>query len=171
MKGVVLVGILLMVLSFVLLCGMVVIPSLTPSLDSLPLVRDALNALLCEPEEHIVGEQSVTSSQPGRTNFTMYVSCVDSAGRERSVQDPYMLYMVASFIVPFLLGLFMTMFGAARGAASKVSAPGGSGSPSLFGGASNPMTVRLRDLKTAYDSGLITAAEYDAKRRDILDQG
>src|SRR5215207_7431655 len=161
MKGVVLVGILLMVLSFVFLCGGVVIPSLTPSLDSLPPVRDVLDALLCEPDEHIVGQQSVTSSQPGRTNFTMYVSSVDSAGRERSVQDPYMFYMVASFIVPFLLGLFMTMFGASRAATRQSAGVSISGVPALItpSPSGGGMTERLRDLKTAYDSGLITAAE------------
>ena len=108
----ILVGILLMVVAFVALFGIIVIPVLPPTQDNAT-VNNYLTPLLCQPGEHLIREQYVTHDSDG-TGYSMTPYCVNSERQREDVTGRWVLIGGGGFIVPFLLGLLITIVSAAR---------------------------------------------------------
>jgi hypothetical protein len=108
----VLLGILLMVIGFAALFGIIVIPVLPPTEDNAT-VNNYLTPLLCQPGEKLIREQYQTYDSDG-TGYSMTPYCVNSERQREDVTGRWVLFGAGGFIVPFLLGLLLTIVSAAR---------------------------------------------------------
>ncbi|MBZ0285366.1 MAG: SHOCT domain-containing protein [Anaerolineae bacterium] len=178
-------GCLLMIVSFVVLCGLVVLPVI-PFLEDTKAFDDLLQPLFCQKGETVVREQYQTTDRDG-TSYSMDVYCVSEEGR-RDVTAQWFLVGIVGFTAPFLIGLFAFIFGVNRGV-RRVTVGGdtdilGGGrtvdlssfmSPSQAAtsssGSSKSLSDKLKQIQEARDAGLITVDEYDRLRREILDEG
>ena len=108
----VLIGILLMVVGFGVLFGVIVIPVL-PQTEDNATVTNYLTPILCNPGEKLIREQYVTHDSDG-TGYSMTPYCVNSERQKEDVTGRWVLIGAGGFIVPFLLGLLLTIVSAAR---------------------------------------------------------
>lgn len=81
------------------------------SVEDVPLIQDTLVGLYCES-----GETSITHASrlsfSGTQNSTSVWFCDDGEGNEREITAQVGLTAAGVFVVPFLIGLFMIMYGA-----------------------------------------------------------
>lgn len=185
-----LLGVLLMIASFPIMFSYMIIQETDPATFG-QLMED----IFCGDGERY---NLMTSSgyRPGLTYVDM--TCDRADGTSRDVTMLFFLLMGVSFIVPFFLGLMLTMRGMSvtRGSVVTLGGVGGAmptirignqvidveaikreaqrggsfESTSFNVGAEerNSLTGRLKELQDAFDAGLLTQIEYDAKRRQIL---
>jgi hypothetical protein len=174
-------GCLLIVIAVVGLCGLVVIPVLPPFAEN-ETIDGLLTPLVCQSGETILRDQYSGPSRDGGTSYSMDVYCIDKEGERRDETERWVLLSMAIFTAPFLLGLFMIIGGASRGAA-KMATSVMSNTSTPFAGMSTTSYVmptqqpqggslseRLKQLDDARNQGLITADEYDQMRKKILDE-
>jgi hypothetical protein len=225
-------GILLMLIAFAALFLIVLLPTMSPEN---PFVLNMLEAVVCDPGQKAEVEVQVTHDSDG-TGYTPILTCIGREGERIDASGKHFGIGVVTFIVPFLLGLFLTIAGAGRrsritpqtvwmpgsnpqqvgftsGAVSSSSMSSGTvfnsspkievkdgvlnvdgieirmdglkpehlkvfeglspvvmtGSMSASGGAVT-LAAKLKEIQEARDSGLITNAEYDKLRQEILDK-
>jgi len=170
----VLIGIVLIVLGFAVLFLFIVIPSFYRSIDQAPVLKSILQPILCQSGEALTSTQIISHDEQG-TGYTADFSCVNTRGQSRDVNGMAWLYGVGGFLVPFLIGLALVIVaGRSRKAASLATPTYIQGTqgwyPGQQGGMAGPASaiVRLKDLKSALDAGLITQAEFETKRQEIL---
>lgn len=179
----------LLVLSMIGLCVGV-------SATSNPVMERIMDRVLCRADEDITEELGAWTTEGQETDFL----CIDEQGNRREVTLPAFLLMVAMFVVPFLLGLFLLMQSGRSmvnnrmaKALENIQAYGMTINPdsanpvhldgSVFrqagvGGSpvvgsrevSADLASRLAQLQDARDKGLITAAEYDRMRQGIIEK-
>lgn len=178
-------GCLLMIVSFVLLCGLVVLPVI-PFLEDTKAFDDILQSVFCKEGEAVERDQYQTRDSEG-TSYSMDLYCIGEEGR-RDVTGQWFLVGMLGFMAPFLIGLFAFIFGVNRGVRrvtiNRDSDVLGGGStldlssfmspsqpvPSSSGGIKS-LTDKLKQIQDARDAGLITSEEYDRLRQEILDEG
>lgn len=179
-------GCLLMIVSFVLLCGLVVLPVL-PFLENTKAFDDVLETVFCQEGETVERDQYQTRDSEG-TSYSMDLYCIGEQGR-RDVTGQWFLVGILGFMAPFLIGLFAFIFGVNRGVRRTVTINrdtdvlGGGSTVDLssFMSPSQPapsssrggksLTDKLKQIQDARDAGLITSEEYDRLRQEILDEG
>jgi hypothetical protein len=205
-------GIVLMVFAFVIL-GLFIIAPAVFTMDDAPLLKSIMQTLVCQPNEVLSASYS-TYSTPGTTTRSTDLSCVDNEKHARDVSGQLIGVGAVGYLVPFLVGLFMTLLAANQSktksssttsdfndtagyftdqhisaaddrrarqeaarrdrekqAARKAMREGGTGvNPSAPLPNHIPLAQRLRELKEAYDAGLVTEAEYSAKREALLNE-
>ncbi len=193
-RWIVIVGIALMVFAFVILTLFIIAPSVVSSLDDAPLLKNIMQIAVCKPNEVLTAAYS-TYDTPTSTTRSLDTSCVDSEHNARDVSQQIIGIGAVGYLGPFLIGLFMAMLGrpgdkkqtdvaspavgidvadrtarvhrleAREKSSGKVSNvnPSGQGQPDHL-----PLAQRLRELKEAFNAGLITEAEYKAKRNELL---
>lgn len=156
--------------------------------QSNPPLADLLEDLHCRQYEQIEQRSQTTISGTSRST-SVYYYCVDLERGERDVSGAVVSMIIIAFLVPFLLGLFMTIFGAARatrnhqrrlvnqmaaapmmvttfttsaGPIRPMGQPSGTALPDL--------AERLEQIEEARDKGLISTTEYNRLRQAILDR-
>ena len=172
-------GCLLIILAVVGLLVIVVVPVL-PFLNDSPQVDSFMQPLLCQPGETVRREQYSYRDYEG-TSYSMNVYCIGDDEVERDVSARWFIMGAVAFTVPFLIGLFMFIYGVNRYTKNRVATlttasigniDWGSGVMSANTGSSGAkptLTQRLKELQDARDAGLITAIEFDRARQQILD--
>jgi len=177
-------GIGLSVFAFVALMIFIVLPAIVP-LNNLPIVDSVIQALFCKSGETLNPSYS-TYETPGTTTTSTDLQCVNSDGQGRDVSDDFIKAMFIGYLVTFLGGIAIVgiaQYIPTRQGTSKTPAmqsfhdnhsaaehvhthhhePISEGTSSHLS-----LTYRLTELKSALDAGLITQAEYDAKRHELL---
>lgn len=177
-------GIGLSVFAFAALMIFIVLPSIV-SLDKLPAVDSVIQVLFCKSGETLKPSYS-TYETPGTTTTSTDLQCVDSEGKGRDVSQDFLQAAFIGYLVTFLGGFVIV--GIAQYFPSRQAEPIPS-PPQSFHEHHNAeaqvhmhhhepvnestsshlsLASRLVELKAARDAGLITQAEYDAKREEIL---
>jgi hypothetical protein len=176
-------GCLLIILSTVALCVIVVIPVL-PFLNNSPEIDRFMQPLLCQPGETVRREQYSYQDFEG-TAYSMNVYCVNNDEVERDVSARWFIMGAVAFTVPFLIGLFMFIYGVNRYSKNRVAtlttaSLGNTGwampqssmmsvNTTSSGVGKATLTQRLKELQDARDAGLISSIEFDKARQQILD--
>ena len=153
-------------------------------IDSVPCMTPILQSLLCEGGETVNVERHSYSRRPGETSYSATYFCTNNEEVQRDVTGRAIMIGIAVFVVPFLIGLFMIIGGSIGMAGKAASAAVGGATSTImtmsadsarvnrngFGPpvGKDSITERLKALKNAYDQGLITEAEYESKRQQIL---
>src|SRR5215467_11534982 len=90
-------GVGLSVVSFVALMIFIVLPAVVP-LDSLPVVKDAIQAFFCKSGETLTPSYS-TYTTPGTTTQSTDLKCVNSDGHGRDVSDDFIKAAFVGYLV------------------------------------------------------------------------
>lgn len=104
-------GILLIIVACAALCVIVVVPVLPPLKDNTT-VDTYLAVLLCKPNETLVREQYSFRDFDGRS-YSMTPFCINSERQKEDVNLKWVIVGAGSFVIPFLIGLFLVIWGAA----------------------------------------------------------
>jgi hypothetical protein len=194
-----LLGVFLIVFSFVAMAVLVVIPVL-PFGENNPTLMAIKGALLCAPGQNYVMEGRNFSDVRG-SGRTFQVYCVKEDGTKINVMDKDFLVSIIAFVVPFLIGLFLiislSVSAAQRQARRAMQGvpsakltdkgvisvggmqirvqPGMSASSAgseFFHAQKQPLDLagKLEQIEEARTKGLITQDEYDRMRKHILDE-
>ncbi|MDX2137581.1 MAG: hypothetical protein SF123_05755 [Chloroflexota bacterium] len=106
-------GVLLMVLGFVALFLIVMLPVI-PGIGDLPPLLTLQGALFCPPGHTYDQEYMSTSVRPGETFLSVNGFCTDESGERRAFtaeqDDRRIAVSAATFLVPFLIGIFLFIF-------------------------------------------------------------
>jgi hypothetical protein len=189
-------GIVLMVFAFVIL-GLFIIAPAVFTMDDAPLLKSIMQTLTCNPNETLTASYSTYDTPTSSTRSTD-LSCVDNEKHARDVSGQLIGVGAVGYLVPFLVGLFMTLLAgnlktkgytatsnydtsasddrrarveATRKDMEKLLAQqkmGNDGSEPLPD--HMPLAQRLKELKDAYSAGLVTEAEYTTKRKALIDE-
>ncbi len=89
--------------------------------------------------------------------------CEDSAGQRRDISYSELNVAIALFTLPAVGGMFLLIRGAAN-------LPVKSSSSTFTSSVGGDLSSRLQELQNAYDKGLITGAEYQQTRANLLKQ-
>lgn len=163
-------GVLLMGLAMVALFGLVVLP-VVPATEGNTTIDRALGLVLCRSGETLARDLYSRPATGGGVQFSMTVDCIGLDGVTRNVTGLWTAVSMAAFVLPFLLGLTLAIFsfvaGVLRGGGATVvtvptSTPGG------MPGTGGSLAARLQELEEARKQGLITDAEYERMRREIV---
>jgi len=190
-------GIVLMVFAFVIL-GLFIIAPAVFTMDDAPLLKNVMQTLVCEPNEVLTARYS-TYSTPGTTTRSTALSCVDNEKHGRDVSGQIIGVGAVGYLVPFLVGLFMTLLAGRPSEKTDSATTGGFNDsvaqerrarveatrkdmekliaqqamrddhPAPIKG-HLPLAQRLQELKDAYSAGLITESEYSTKRAALLNE-
>jgi putative oligomerization/nucleic acid binding protein len=178
-------GVFLMVFAFAVLFTFIILPAVIPSFDSVPPLKATYQLLFCKAGETLRDSRTTYNPSPGTTVTTVDVSCVDNEGKEHDISGDAISVGAVGYLVPFLVGLFMTLIAASREKVPPIPTPISTYRPSVQVH-DDPVPqrdrvqptdkeqhlesaiMRLKELKSALDSGLITQAEYEAKHKEIL---
>lgn len=153
-------------------------------IDSQP-VLNILEPILCAPGETLTMEVVVTHDFDG-TGYNGDYDCMRRDETTYDVSGKAFLLGAAGFAVPFTLGLLLFLAGInrdVRAARSANAIPGGESLPAW--GAATPsqtysfdvnthtpasldLAARLKQLRDAYEAGMITAQEYERTKADLL---
>jgi hypothetical protein len=179
-------GAVLMVVAFGILTIFIIAPAMIMPLDYAPLLKDIIQRAVCGSDETLSAAYS-TYSTPGTTSTSIDYTCVDKQENAREVGDDIIKAAGIGYVVIFLTGLFTFMFGmqdtGKQTKSSSASVKSGKSSNRSESIASEtldfqpkdspehvPLAQRLQELKDALHQGLITEAEYKAKRQQLLDE-
>ncbi len=192
-------GIALMVFAFVILTLFIIAPAVVGSLDDAPFLKGIIQTAVCRSNEVLTAGYS-TYDTPTSTTRSVDMACVDAAQNGRDVSQQIIQIGMFGYLGPFLIGLFMSLLArpgnkkqaqdrlAVAGSsfadheadtlealmnASKGTGPHPSGhvhSQTQDQPEHVPLSQRLRELKEAYSAGLLTEAEYQAKRKQLLNE-
>lgn len=170
-------GAALMVIAFGILTIFIIAPALIMPLDNAPLLKDIMQLAVCGSNETLTAAYS-TYSTPGTTSTSIDYTCVDKQENAREVGDDMIKAAGIGYVVLFLIGLFTFMFGMqdagkqTRLPSAPVKSEKSSGGSNRFTASDGhiPLAQRLQELKEAFHAGLITEAEYKAKRQELLDE-
>lgn len=132
--------------------------------DGMPVLREARLMALCSPGETLRTRDYSTMGQDGRTAYRTDFYCRDKAGQEREVTERAIVLTILMFLIPFPVSMFLFISGGNR---LKKSLKQKRGVDDIDAGEGS-RTGRLRELKAAYEQGLITESEYERKREEIL---
>jgi hypothetical protein len=199
----VLIGVLLLLLSFLIMGVFVVLPAVSPTLDDVPFVKTVLQGILCKPDETLGSDYS-SYNTPTSSTRSASLNCTNRERRERDVSGQAVLYGMIGYLATFLPALLLMITGAQSAKRARMQEAmgqmtammGGQGGSfdaagfhmdvdpagnvlvrmpdgKIYTGKQGVSTMpdlpeRLRQLQTAFDSGLITREEYDTKRAEIL---
>ena len=189
-------GIVLMVFAFVIL-GLFIIAPAVFTMDDAPFLKNIMQRVACEPGEELTARYS-TYSTPGTTSRNTSLSCVDKEGTRRDASGQIIGIGAVGYLGPFLIGLFMALLAGAAtkqtntqgtitinreadDRRARVEATRKDMEKLLAQQAKHedhseplpdhvPLAMRLKELKDAYTAGLVTEAEYTAKRKALLDE-
>ena len=176
-------GCLLEIISMIALFMLVVLPVI-PLFEKSEFFDNILKPVIC-PDGEIRREQYQTYDDDDGTGYNMNVYCEDSEGDEVDVTWQWFGIGVAAFLVPFLIGLPMTIIGFNKGVRGMMGGMPyvqpydgleGHGAPVNFGAPmgekpkNQPKTMseKLQELEDAKRQGLINETEYQQMRDDIL---
>ncbi|MBI1259811.1 MAG: hypothetical protein GC204_20275 [Chloroflexi bacterium] len=187
-------GAVLIVLAFTILTIFIIAPAIIMPLDNAPLLKSIMQAAVCSSNETLTAEYS-TYTVPGSSTTSISYHCVDGEQNAREVGDDIIKAGGISYVVLFLIGLFTFLSSTqdsdkkskAKAAAAQraeqmaraeqleaLVEAGGKGvgvSASRHNHSQSdhiPLAQQLQELKDALDAGLITEAEYKAKRLELL---
>lgn len=104
------IGVLLIIVAVLALCAVIVLPVL-PQLADNATIDTALASVLCQPNEQFERELYQMRDRDG-TGFSMTPYCVNNEGQREDVTEKWVMVGVGLFIGPFIIGLFMIIFGA-----------------------------------------------------------
>lgn len=174
-------GIVLMVFAFAVLTIFIILPSVV-NFDDTPFLKNIMQSVACQPGEKVTASYSTYDTPTSSTRST-YLSCVNSEGQERDASQQIISIGAVGYLVPFLVGLFMTLI---AGNKSKKSRSGWSPDGSNFSNTTVstfpdarinavteghvPLVQRLQELKEARNAGLITDTEYAERRKALLNE-
>jgi hypothetical protein len=190
-------GIFLIIFAVVALLVLVVVP-LLPGMSDNPVVLNIAASILCQPNETAEIEVVVTTDSDG-TGYTPHVTCIGREGERTEQTGKLFLIVGVIFTVPLLLGILVLNLRGMRREVREVVGVGqdmmsvlrqaskgnpAAGSPSsIDAGLSSDfwqgareqsntgnLVAKLKELEAARDSGLITQAEYDQLRKEVLDK-
>jgi hypothetical protein len=158
-------------------------------------VLNVMQPIFCEPGDKLTVEVITSHYRPGETSVTGDYNCIRPNGTTYNVTDKSFIVGAAAFVVPFLIGLFLMIGAWNRSVRGVIPAgtveinTGGSFSPFTpttpymnpqspssgysTGTGANPqgnteLTNRLKQLRDAYDAGMISNEEYERTRADLL---
>src|SRR5690606_30254094 len=174
-------GVFLIILSFVTL-AFGIVPLFVEGKEPF---LNIMEPILCAPGENLTMEVVVTHHYDG-TGYSGDFDCHRPNETSYDVTGKAFLLGAASFTVPFLIGLVMSIRAfnhAVRGVIPTNPAHynTGWGQPSVSTTVSNAfhsmntptagnteLTQRLKQLRDAYDAGMISHEEYERTRADLL---
>ncbi len=169
-------GAALMIIAFVILTIFIIAPAIIMPLDNAPLLKGIMQIAVCGSNETLTAGYS-TYETPGTTSTSIEYNCVDKQQNARDVGDRIIEVGGIGYLVLFLTGLFTFLFGmqdtnkktgvpsaSAREKSAPVTASGHDHSSPVH----VPLAQQLQELKDALDAGLITEAEYQSKRLELL---
>jgi hypothetical protein len=174
-------GIALIVFSVVILVVFIIAPAVF-TIDDAPFLKSIMQAAACNSGEELTAHYS-TYSTPGTTTRMTALSCVNNEQQARDVSGQIIGIGAVGYLVPFLVGLFMSLL---AGSQSKENRVRGTSTRSNFDNGTLsafsdsrinavteghiPLAQRLQELKDAYSAGLITEVEYKTKREALLNE-
>lgn len=159
------IGVFLIAFAFAVMLFFIIIPAVLPSFDDAPLIKNTFRVLFCKPGETLLDEHATYRPSPGTTETTVSLSCVDNEGQSRDVGSAPILVGIVGYLVPFLSGLLILTVRSNRNRnADRQTFVDNN----TYGYNATNLSDRLRELKSAYDAGLVTQDEYEAKRKEIL---
>ena len=199
-RWIVIFGIALMVFAFVILTLFIIAPAVVSSLDDAPLLRNIMQIAVCRPNEVLTAAYSTYSTPTSTTRTTdMSCVDSEHNARDVSQQiigigaigylGPFLIGLFMALLgrpddkkqttVPSMAVGIDVADRTARAqrleallqAREKSSGGVASLSASEQGQPGHlPLAQRLRELKEAFNAGLITEAEYKAKRKELLNE-
>ncbi|MCA0455150.1 MAG: SHOCT domain-containing protein [Chloroflexi bacterium] len=104
------IGVLLIIIGCLALCAVIVVPVLPPLAEN-ETIDTALAAILCKPNETFERELYQTRDRDG-TGYSMTPYCVNSDHQREDVTGKWVLVGAGGFVVPFMIGLILTIWGA-----------------------------------------------------------
>ncbi len=162
-------GIALMIIAFVFMFTFIIIPAVIPSFDALPPLKATYQVLFCKA--------------PGTTVTTIDLGCTNRTGQSRDIGQEPIAVGAGGYFATFLPGLFIFMAASSKRKqpynvadhadslqqlqeASRAARKDMGLDAQLEG--TKSATSRLEELKSALNEGLITPAEFESKRQEIL---
>lgn len=153
-----LLGVFLILVAVVALFAVVVLPVI-PGVGDIPILMNIQGALFCPAGQTYGHDRSSYSVRPGETFLALESYCVNEDGDQIAFtqeQDSQRLVVSAlSFVIPFLIGLFLVIFSlssAARSPAALASAASVVGRPIVVqpspGGGGQPGFTVQRSVQT-----------------------
>ncbi len=112
-------GVLLIIVACLAMCGIVVIPVLPPLADNAS-IDNALAVILCKPNERLERDLYQRTDNDG-TSYSMTPTCINSERQREDVTVKWVLIGGGAFVIPFLIGLFLTIWGAGRAAKRRIA--------------------------------------------------
>jgi hypothetical protein len=165
----VLLGLLLIVAAVAFL-----IFSIVPAMTDNNFVLGVLQPLYCESGDHLSAEQIVTHDSDG-TGYSADYTCMRRDETTYNVSGKAFVITAVGFVIPLLLGIgLITTIRWQSGFANAASREMATAWLSSLQAASSPpaadLTVKLKQLQSAYEQNLITRDEYERKRDEIMRQ-
>jgi hypothetical protein len=166
-KAKTLIGVFLMILAFVLLAVVVIMP-VTPFGEGQPQLMGILALISCGAGEQFVQDFRTEQDLRG-TRRGGQVYCVDAAGEERNVTGDLFVKAMVAFLVPFFVGLGLTMSAQKQRQATAMLA-GDSGAftfpSSLATGSDQAVvgedgTIRFGDMEVRFTGGQPTVVNVE----------
>lgn len=112
-------GVLLIIAACLAMCGIIVIPVLPPLADNAA-IDNALAAILCKPNERLERDLYQSTDNDG-TSYSMTPTCINSERQREDVTVKWVLIGAGAFVIPFLIGLFLTIWGASVAAKRRIA--------------------------------------------------
>lgn len=109
-------GRFLMFLGFLLIGAAVVFLLVGIFATDNPTISGAIQSFVCSPNEELVIERNRWSLPNGERGENITFFCEIEPGQQRSVTDAVVPIFIAGFAIPLMLGIFMIIAGAAKGA-------------------------------------------------------
>lgn len=155
------VGISLLIFAAVYLVVGVIFRPLMPSFVH-TVIDGVYDGLLCGPDERYQQDPILRGALRRNVVGNGDAWCEGAGGQQRDISYSEFNLAIALFAIPAVVGMFLLMRGAVKSTASISSA-----FKSSVGG---DLSARLQELQNAYDKGLITEAEYQQTRSNLLKQ-
>ena len=176
-------GIALMIIAFVFMFTFIIIPAVIPSFDALPPLKATYQVLFCKADETLAEKRTLYRPSPGTTVTTIDLGCTNRTGQSRDIGQEPIAVGAGGYFATFLPGLFIFMAASSKRKqpynvadhadslqqlqeASRAARKDMGLNAQLEG--TKSATARLEELKSALNEGLITQAEYESKRQEIL---
>lgn len=171
------VGCLAGVLFFVCSGGALVATTVLPAagaISAVPGLVPLLQGALCNLDETLNTDPFSVGMPGSGTFFSARLSCVNAAGEQRSVTSRFELLSVVAFVVPFLLGGFFVIVGAAKMAQAQAALAVAPEKPKVTATQvpkteRDTLTAQLAELEEACHKGQITEEEYQGLRKNLLE--
>lgn len=156
------VGISLLIFAAVfLVVGVIFRPLMPPVVHAI--IDGVYDALLCGADEQYHQDPLLRGALRRNIVGNGDAWCENAAGQRRDISFSEFNVAVALFALPAVVGMVLLF----RGAAKSVTASPSSVFKGSIGG---DLSSRLQELQNAYDKGLITEAEYQQTRANLLRQ-
>jgi hypothetical protein len=147
--------------------------SIAPAvLEDSQAILNVLEGIYCDPGDTISARRIITHDSDG-TGYSAEYTCMRPNETTYDATGKSILITIVGFTVPLFLSI-MFFSSIASKATGRVAAPTYQGQPVMISGAgviaATDLKSRLQQLDEAYNQHLLSKAEYDRMRQDILNE-